>query len=128
MSLKAIQKMRVPRKVTRVFKVPGKETPKLFKFVSSATFAFDPFNLESRSIREVWRDLSSSRYAAANPKAKLNYEIIRGPSSLRVAFIDGRETIFEPDTLTAQELLSDIWYNAFTLEFEFLKDNKPLPT
>jgi len=121
--------LRPPRRVPQLFRVPGRETPKLFKFVTSATFRFDPFSWEARAIREVWRDLSSRRYAQANPRAKLDVELLRGgASTLAMSFVDGDKKVFEADAVSAKELLSEIWYTAFSIEFDFLKDNKPLPS
>ena len=126
---KLIMRTRKPRKVPVLFKVPGVETPDLFKFVSKASFKFDPFNEKARSVREVWRDLSSSRYAKSNPKAKLTFELVKDePSALTVSYIDGRVEEFEPDGITAREIFSEIWYNAFDVEWNYRAEQKPLPT
>mmetsp|Transcript_14287 Transcript_14287/g.19099 ORF Transcript_14287/g.19099 Transcript_14287/m.19099 type:complete len:127 (+) Transcript_14287:39-419(+) len=111
------------------FKLPKGDGPILFKYVQSCTIKFDPFDEKGRALREIHRELSSTRYLQANPKVQIHLDMQKNAEpNFKIKYINGFEIDIENVAETdAKTILSEIFYEATHVRFEYLRENKPLP-
>lgn len=113
-----------------IFKLTKGEGPVLFKYISSVQFSFDPFSSETRSIREMLRQVSTPTNVYANPRCKINVNMGKGlKPTVGVGLIDGSKFVLE-DTgrKNAAMLMSEFYLSAARVEDEYLHQGKPAPT
>lgn len=111
------------------FKVTKAQASSLFMYVRGLSFTFDPFSTEARSIREMWRQVTSPRLLAANPKCKVDVNLVKGAApALDVEFVGGAKRSFEaPAGRPAAELITELYQSAHVLSLEYAAANKPPP-
>ena len=111
------------------FKVSKPQALKLFMFVRQLKFSFDPFSSEARSLREMWRQVTSPTLVAANPKCKVETLMVRdAPPRLEMTFVNDKTYAIEsPSTRPATALIADMYQTAHGISLEYAVAGKPPP-
>ena len=73
----------------------------LFRLVKTVDIRFNPLDNRTSSAREIWRQMQATRYRKANPKLKINTEVLGTAAAPEVVFklIDDTE-VSPPHTHT----------------------------
>ena len=111
------------------FKVSKTQALQLFMYVRGLTFTFDPFSTEARSIREMWRQVTSPRLMAANPKCEVDVRLVKGAApALDIEFVDGTKRALEtPAGRPAADLIAELYASAHALSLDYAESNKKPP-
>ena len=118
-----------PPQTPMAFKVSKPQALKLFMFVRQLKFSFDPFSSEARSLREMWRQVTSPTLIAANPKCKVETLMVRdAPPRLEMTFVNDKTYAIEsPSTRPATALIADMYQTAHGISLEYAVAGKPPP-
>ena len=112
-----------------LFSASRTEKPRLFMYVQAVSIEFNAWDRSACSVRELWRQLSSKRLRAANPKCEVKAEMVDAATAprMQLKFVDGSDLSF-PDTSkhTCNEILSEIYQRASDLDFEYATQGKAL--
>eukprot|EP00531_Pseudo-nitzschia_arenysensis_P003154 CAMPEP_0116128002 /NCGR_PEP_ID=MMETSP0329-20121206/7131_1 /TAXON_ID=697910 /ORGANISM="Pseudo-nitzschia arenysensis, Strain B593" /LENGTH=114 /DNA_ID=CAMNT_0003622119 /DNA_START=100 /DNA_END=444 /DNA_ORIENTATION=- len=106
-----------------------KETSsRLFRYVKTVDIKFNPFDNRTKSAREIWRQMQATRYHKANPKLKINTEVLGTTAAPEVVFkfIDDTEKRYESQNYTAGEIFFDVHLSLDNLDNEFEMSGKSL--
>lgn len=111
------------------FKVSKSQALQLFMYVRQLTFTFDPFASEARSIRETWRQMTSPRLVAANPKCKVDVKLVRDAApAVEIEFVDGSSRALDaPAGRPAADLVAELYSSAHALSLTYAETNKKPP-
>jgi len=106
-----------------------KETSsRLFRYVKTVDIKFNPFDNRTKSAREIWRQMQATRYHKANPKLKINTEVLGTAAAPEVVFkfFDDTEKRYDSRNYTASEIFFDVHLSLDNLDNEFEMSGKSL--
>mmetsp|Transcript_21261 Transcript_21261/g.24165 ORF Transcript_21261/g.24165 Transcript_21261/m.24165 type:complete len:117 (+) Transcript_21261:67-417(+) len=108
------------------FKVTKDMSTQLFKYVRRVDIKFNPFDNRTRSARELMRQVQATRIQKANPKIKINTQILGtvDPPSVEFEFVDGNKKIFDSQDMHVNEMLNEVFLAANTLDIEYELEGK----
>mmetsp|Transcript_23840 Transcript_23840/g.71510 ORF Transcript_23840/g.71510 Transcript_23840/m.71510 type:complete len:115 (+) Transcript_23840:213-557(+) len=110
------------------FKVSKLQAQQLFLYVRRLAFRFDAFSEEARPLREMWRQVTAPRMLAANPKCKVDVDLVKGAApALDVEFVDGIKMALPRTDRPAAELVSELYREAHNISLEYAIAGKPPP-
>ncbi|EED91920.1 predicted protein [Thalassiosira pseudonana CCMP1335] len=98
----------------------------LIKYIRTVDISFNPFDMRTRSARELLRQINVDRYRRANPKLKIKTNILSTPHapSVKFAFVDGTDKNFDSKEFLADEMLMDVWRTAMKMDDDFELEGK----
>eukprot|EP00584_Thalassiosira_punctigera_P019327 CAMPEP_0172552606 /NCGR_PEP_ID=MMETSP1067-20121228/46299_1 /TAXON_ID=265564 ORGANISM="Thalassiosira punctigera, Strain Tpunct2005C2" /NCGR_SAMPLE_ID=MMETSP1067 /ASSEMBLY_ACC=CAM_ASM_000444 /LENGTH=115 /DNA_ID=CAMNT_0013340627 /DNA_START=92 /DNA_END=439 /DNA_ORIENTATION=- len=107
-------------------KITKEMSSHLIKYVRSIDVAFNPFDMRTRSARELLREVNSERFLQANPKLKVNPDIHSKPNapSVKFSFVDGTDVSFDCREYLANEMLMDVWRTTMKMDDDFEMEGK----
>mmetsp|Transcript_23181 Transcript_23181/g.33907 ORF Transcript_23181/g.33907 Transcript_23181/m.33907 type:complete len:114 (+) Transcript_23181:224-565(+) len=93
----------------------------LFKYVKRVDIRFNPFDDRTRSARELMRQVQAERFIKANPKLKINKNVVGtiDTPSVEFEFVDGTVKTFDSKEFLAKEMLSEVYTTADNLDIEY---------
>mmetsp|Transcript_534 Transcript_534/g.599 ORF Transcript_534/g.599 Transcript_534/m.599 type:complete len:116 (-) Transcript_534:654-1001(-) len=101
---------------------------RLFRLVKTVDIRFNPFDNRTASAREIWRQLQATRYHKANPKLKINTEVLGTAAAPEVVFtlIDDTKKRFDSRHYTAHEIFFDMHLSLDNMSNQFEISGKSL--
>mmetsp|Transcript_32745 Transcript_32745/g.69130 ORF Transcript_32745/g.69130 Transcript_32745/m.69130 type:complete len:116 (-) Transcript_32745:316-663(-) len=107
-------------------KVTKEMTSHLIKYVRTVDVTFNPFDMRTRSARELLRQVNSERFLESNPKLKVKANIQSKPDAptVKFAFVDGTDVSFDSREYLAQEMLMDVWRTTMRMDDDFEMEGK----
>ena len=84
------------------------------------------FDARTRSAREVLRQANIQRFYDANPKLKINPNILATPDAptVKFSFVDGSDKTFNSREYLADEMLMDVWRTVMKMDDDFEMEGK----
>mmetsp|Transcript_31800 Transcript_31800/g.66843 ORF Transcript_31800/g.66843 Transcript_31800/m.66843 type:complete len:116 (-) Transcript_31800:248-595(-) len=110
----------MPQKITKEM------SSHLIKFVRKVDVSFNPFDMRTRSARELLRQVNSERLLRSNPKLKVNANIQATSSApaVKFTFVDGTDATFDSREYLASEMLTDVWRKTMKMDDDFELEGK----
>mmetsp|Transcript_425 Transcript_425/g.901 ORF Transcript_425/g.901 Transcript_425/m.901 type:complete len:116 (-) Transcript_425:398-745(-) len=110
----------MPLKITKVM------SSHLIKYVRTINVSFNPFDVRTRSARELLRQVNSERFLHANPKLKVKPDIHSKPNAplVKFSFVDGTDVSFDSREYLANEMLLDVWKTTMKMDDDFEMEGK----
>eukprot|EP00804_Cyclotella_cryptica_P006555 CCRYP_012807-RA/>CCRYP_012807-RA protein AED:0.20 eAED:0.20 QI:354/1/1/1/0.33/0.25/4/1966/115 len=107
-------------------KVTKEMSSHLIKYVRVIDVSFNPFDNRTRSAREVLRQVNIERFFRANPKLKVNPNILSTPHAptVKFTFVDGTDKEFHSRDFLADEMLMDVWRTVMKMDDDFEMEGK----
>ena len=98
----------------------------LIKYVRKVDVSFNPFDMRTRSARELLRQINSQRLLRCNTKLKVNAIIQSMPDAptVKFSFVDGSEITFDSREYLANDMLMDIWRKTMKMDDDFELEGK----
>lgn len=108
------------------FKITKDMSSHLIKFVRKVDVSFNPFDMRTRSARELLRQVNSERLIASNSKLKVkaNIQSSANPPSVTFTFVDGTDMKFDSREYLASEMLMDVWRKSMKMDDDFELEGK----
>ncbi|KAL7524324.1 hypothetical protein ACHAXR_000527 [Thalassiosira sp. AJA248-18] len=107
-------------------KITKEMSSHLIKFVRAVDVSFNPFDMRTRSARELLRQVQSERLLRSNTKLKVNAIIQSTPNapSVKFTFVDGTDVSFDSREYLAGEMLMDVWRTTMKMDDDFELEGK----
>ncbi|KAL3827093.1 hypothetical protein ACHAXA_002328 [Cyclostephanos tholiformis] len=107
-------------------KITKEMSSHLIKYVRKVEVSFNPFDMRTRSARELLRQVNSQRLLRANTKLKVNAIVQGRPDAptVKFSFVDGSDISFDSREYLANEMLMEIWRKAMKMDDEFELEGK----
>ncbi|KAL7539289.1 hypothetical protein ACHAWF_006366 [Thalassiosira exigua] len=98
----------------------------LIKYVRKVDVSFNPFDMRTRSARELLRQVNSQRILRANPKMKVIPNVHSKPDAPRAhfTFVDGTDMSFDTKDLLVNEMLMEVWRTVMKMDDNFEMEGK----
>lgn len=110
----------MPLKITREM------SSHLIKYVRKVDVSFNPFDMRTRSARELLRQVNSQRLLRANTKLKVNTLVQAKPDAptVKFVFVDGSDITFDSREYLANEMLMEVWRKTMKMDDDFELEGK----
>lgn len=103
-------------------------TSNLIRYVSTVDVKFNPFDMRTRSARELLRQVSSERFLKAHPKLKISTHVVAtvDPPKVEFQFVDGTKKEFNSEEYQVQEMMGEVFMQAEQMDNQYEMEGKSL--
>mmetsp|Transcript_13665 Transcript_13665/g.17992 ORF Transcript_13665/g.17992 Transcript_13665/m.17992 type:complete len:139 (-) Transcript_13665:225-641(-) len=113
-------------RIPPLYRVDSYTARNLFKYIRDIDIKFFPLDDNSRSARELFRQMNSNKLALINPKCKVKLELEHRnlPAIASIIFVDGSKLELQTGEYNVEELKSEIWQQAIMIQNNYEDEGK----
>lgn len=100
----------------------------LFKYVRNVDVTFNPFDIRTRSARELLRQVQAGRFSSANPNLKVKAHVVATPDppSVVFKFVDGTEKVFDSQEFIVNEMMEKVFLHSMEINNDYEMNGKSI--